>query len=407
MKAAKIEWAIGLLKLNAAHLVYDNLMKLCSNAIRGTIIAGPGKKLVVADLANIEGRVAAWLAGEEWKLQAFRDYDTITGTDAKGKPIRKGSDLYILAYAKSFNVVPSSVDPGTLEGYAQRQIGKVEELMFQYGGGVGAWITGAATYGIDLDQMTKQVFDTLPTWAVREATEFLSWLYSEHEDRARKRREAGHNESLVNAALEKAKLKARHHLAERTFIACDAIKRLWRAAHPEISSYWKEIEQTVRACIESPGMQLACRRVKIRRDGEWLRVGLPSGRALCYPLPRIDAEVKNAEGEVVKRFPGISYMGVSQYTKKWERIGSYGGKFFENWTQAVACDQLMETMPIVETAGFEIVLTVHDEDVTEAPIDRDDLNAAYLSELLCSDLGWNVGLPLAAAGYTAQRYRKE
>jgi DNA polymerase len=45
--------------------------------------------------------------------------------------------------------------------------------------------------------------------------------------------------------------------------------------------------------------------------------------------------------------------------------------------------------------------------VTETPIDRDDLNSDRLGELMCADLGWNDGLPLAAAGYDAQRYKKD
>ncbi len=408
MKAGEIEWAIKLLKLDAAHLVYSNVMRVCSNAIRGTIIASPGKKLVVADLASIEGRVTAWLAGEETELQAYRDYDTITPGefDAKGKPKRLGPDLYVKAYMSSFNVD----DAGTVDAN-MRQIGKVETLMFGFGGGVGAWITGAATYGIDLDKMTEQVFDTLPKWAKDEAEQFLRYLYEEPEARALKRLETGHNSALVAASLETAKLKARHMLSERTFIACDSIKRLWRGVHPETSSLWKELENAAKACVETPGIQLTCRRLKLRRDGEWLRIGLPSGRVLCYPSPRIDAKVekKDAAGAVIstKHFPGLSYLGIDQYSKQWTRIGTYGGRLLENAVQAVAADQFFECGPAIEAAGFEIVQSVHDEFICEAPIDRDDLNPELLGAMMCADLGWNAGLPLAAAGWQGPRYRKE
>ncbi len=409
MKAHEIEWAIQLMKLEAVHLVYENVMKVCANAVRGTIIADEGKKLVVADLANIEGRFAAWIAGEEWKLQAFRDYDTIVPGefDAKGKPKRAGPDLYLVAYANSFNVLVESIDTNTIEGFNQRQIGKVEELMFQYGGGVGAWITGAATYGIDLDQMTEQVFEVLPKWAKDEAEQYLQYLYSPHIERYRKAIEDGKDADVAGALLEERKLKARLMLPEKTFITCDAIKRLWRKAHPEISSMWKELENAIRVCIETPGIQLAVRRLKVRRDGAWLRVGLPSGRVLCYPSPAWDLVIPAKDGKPAKRFDGFSYMGIHQYSKQWCRIGSYGGKVFENVVQAAACDQLLECQPAIEAAGFEIVLDVHDENVTEAPIDRDDLNPDLLGALMCGDLLWNTGLPLAAAGWQGPRYRKE
>jgi DNA polymerase len=69
-------------------LIEGDVMGLASSAIRGCIVAPPGKKLVVGDLSNIEGRKAAWLAGEEWKLAAFRDFDA-----------GRGEDLYKVAYA--------------------------------------------------------------------------------------------------------------------------------------------------------------------------------------------------------------------------------------------------------------------------------------------------------------------
>lgn len=406
-----IEYAIEHMKLNALdamELVFGSVMAAMSSTIRGAIVAPPGRKLVVADLSNIEGRVAAWLAGEEWKLQAFRDYDTtlvdedgVIEIDEKGKPRRKGLDLYIKAYMASFNVT----DPA-LVGKDERQIGKVEELMFQYGGGVGAWITGAATYGIDLDKMTGQVWDVLPSWAKDEAADFLQWLYDMEDAKYAKARDKAieKHEGLGHEALneeldrlvrqrEAAKLKARHNLPEKTFVCCDAIKRLWRKAHPRITSYWEEIEDTVREAIRNPGVTLECRKIKVRRDGAWLRCGLPSGRALCYPNPGIDKEGR------------IYYTGYSVYTRQWGKVYSYGGKFFENWVQAVACDQFAEPMIEIEEAGYMPVLGVHDEWVTETP-DEDKYTAAELARMMCKDLGWNHGLPLAAAGFEAYRYRK-
>src|SRR5690606_11778787 len=68
-------------------------MKVMASCVRSCLTASPGKVLVFPDFAGIEARVNAWLWGEEWKLQAFRDYDTILGYDEKGEPVRKGPDL--------------------------------------------------------------------------------------------------------------------------------------------------------------------------------------------------------------------------------------------------------------------------------------------------------------------------
>lgn len=351
---ADIERGITLLKNGCADLVFDDMMWLTSSCLRGLVVAPDSKLIYAADLSNIEGRVAAWLAGEEWKLKAFRDYDT-----------GSGPDLYIMAYAKAFNVLWDSIDKATSEGYLKRQIGKVMELMLQYEGGVGAFITGAATYGIDLDAMAGAAWDSIPQRIRKEAQGAWKW------------------------ATQK---ETTYGLSEKTYMVCDALKRMWREAHPEISSYWKELENTAVTAITTPGKTFACRKLTMRRDGAWLRIILPSGRSLCYGAPMVE------DGK-------ISYMGMNQYSRKWTRLKTYGGKIFENICQAVARDIMAHNMPAIEDAGYDIILTVHDEVVTEAPADN-RFSVEKLSALLAIPPPWGLDLPLAAGGFEAPRYRK-
>ncbi|CAI0908256.1 bifunctional 3'-5' exonuclease/DNA polymerase [Serratia quinivorans] len=356
----QIDQGIEALKLGVADLLYDNVMELISSALRGCIMAPPGKKLVVSDLSNIEGRFLVWLAGEEWKLQAFRDYDNIIGTDENGEPIRAGHDLYKLAYARAFNMAPEDVDK------AMRQIGKVMELGLGFGGGVAAFVTFALVYGLDLEDLADAALPNIPIAIQREAK---SWWQAS------------------------VKQKKTYGLSERVFITCDSLKRLWRNAHPETVSLWSELENAVRRAIAQPGKQFNCRRLKVRKDGSWLRIALPSGRVVCYPGAAI------VKGE-------ITYMGVNPYSRKWQRLKTYGGKLVENVTQAGARDVLAGNMPAVEARGYEIVLTVHDEVITEAP-DKDFYFHDQLSQLLATNPTWAPDLPLNAGGFEAYHYRKD
>jgi DNA polymerase len=350
LKQKAIDAGIEALRAGCAHLTTDNVMELVSSAIRSCIVSPRGKKLVVADLSNIEGRVQSWLANEEWKLQAFRDFDAKTGPD-----------LYKLAYSKSFGIKPEAVTDD------QRQVGKVQELALGYEGGVGAFVTFAGAYGINLDDLAEKVLLDAPEKLVAKADDFLVWFKKEK--------------------------RSRYGLSDDAFVACDVLKRMWRDAHPNIAGYWHKLKDVAARAIANRGNTFNELGLRVRATKSWLVVGMPSGRSLCYPSPKIDED------------GALSYMGIDQYTRKWTRIHTHGGKLFENLCQAVARDIMAANMPLIEAAGYKIVLTVHDEIIAEAP-DEPQYNAKHLASLLAANPDWAPDIPLAAAGFETYRYRK-
>jgi DNA polymerase len=99
-------------------------------------------------------------------------------------------------------------------------------------------------------------------------------------------------------------------------------------------------------------------------------------------------------------------MGMNQYTRKWERLETYGGKLVENIVQAASRDVLAHGLLGAEKAGYQVCLHVHDELITETP-DKPDYTAEGLEQIMATNPPWSLGLPLAAAGYEAYRYRKD
>jgi DNA polymerase bacteriophage-type len=351
MKQPEIDEGIDALKAGCAELFFSNTMRLTANTVRGCIVAPPGKKLTIADLSNIEGRGLAFLAGERWKLKAFADFDAGIG-----------EDLYKVAYGRSFNI-----DPKEATGQ-KRQIGKVMELGLGYEGGVAAFLTFAAVYNMDLEDLAKAVWATASREALENAQGMWSWAQ-------KKKRTLG--------------------LSMEIYVACEVLKRAWRDAHAATEALWAAAGASVRSAIKNPGETFPIgQHLKARRDGAWLRIRLPSGRYLCYINPSVDDDGQ------------ITYFGVNQYTRQWGRIKTYGGKIIENATQAFARDILAYNMPAIEKAGYEIVLSVHDELLTETP-DTEEFNADELGRMMATAPAWAQGIPLAAAGFETYRYRKD
>lgn len=352
----EVEEAISALKSGIAPVIYDDVNAVVSSCLRGAIIAPPGKKLVVADLSNIEGRVLAWLAGEEWKLDAFRAYDAGTGPD-----------LYKATYARTFGISPDEVSK------KQRQIGKVMELGLGYQGGVGAFVNFARVYRLDLDELAAHVAASTPAEDMEAARERYRWI----------KRRGG----------------APSDLTPEAWAACDVIKTSWRAAHPAITAFWDSCAAAVaevlsgRAVIAKAGRYVRCGRV-----GTYLACYLPSSRVMMYPA----AELCGESGDSAL----FRYYGPLPASKRWGWLRTYAGKIAENITQAVARDVLAANMEAIDDAGYHIVLSVHDELITETP-DSPGFTEEKLAGMMATAPKWAEGLPLSAAGFSGYRYRKD
>lgn len=352
-KQWEIDLAIRLFRCGAIELYDpDAVLGLASSSLRGLIVAADGRKLVTSDLKNIEGRIIAWVSGEQWKLDAFAAYD-------RGE----GPDLYKIAYARPFNIDPKEIiddeDP-------RRQIGKVMELALQYYGGVGAFCSMAEVYGLRLEELAVSAWPIIPDDF--KAAAKSAWSRAIKQNRT-------------------------YGLEERVWNVCHALVLMWRAAHPAICNFWADLDQACKMATKAHN-KVYCigQHIQVDRCGNWLRIRLPSGRYLCYPAPRGDDYTS-------------SFLGVDPYTRQWVRIPTYSGKRTQNIAEGIGADVLMDGLLAGDKAGYNPVLSVHDEAITEPP-DEDRFSEKDLSALLVGSSPWASRLPLAAKGFTARWYRK-
>lgn len=184
----------------------------------------------------------------------------------------------------------------------------------------------------------------------------------------------------------------------------DQIKRAWREAHPKIVRYWYDLEDAAINAAELGVLTRAgvgTRGVAFRADGSFLWCRLPSGRVLCYPYPSIQ-QVETPWGE---RRSALAFYVVTP-GNKWEQVTTYGGSLAENLTQAVARDLLADAMLRMENAGMRVVFHAHDEVVVEVPKSEGEAAQHLAEKIMSTAPAWADGLPLAAEGWRAFRYRK-
>lgn len=125
----------------AVELLYDSIPDTLSQLIRTAFVPREGCKFMVVDFSAIEARVIAWLAGESWRQEVFRN----------------NGDIYCASASQMFGV---PVEKHGVNGEL-RQKGKIAELALGYGGGVGAMISMGA---IDMGLAEEELQPIVDSW---------------------------------------------------------------------------------------------------------------------------------------------------------------------------------------------------------------------------------------------------
>jgi DNA polymerase len=167
----------------------------------------------------------------------------------------------------------------------------------------------------------------------------------------------------------------------------------WRQASPTIPKFWRDTEKAAKQALQNPGRSFTvpCG-ARYWRDADALRCQLPSGRILSYWGARLEDD-----GSIV-------FMGQNQTTRKWEKIGTWGGKLVENIVQAYARDCLAVALLRLDEAGYEIVFSVHDEVIAEAP---EGSRWEDMADIMGQPIDWAPGLLLRGDGYETKFYMKD
>lgn len=174
---------------------------------------------------------------------------------------------------------------------------------------------------------------------------------------------------------------------------------LWRDSSPRICALWKSLEKAaIKAVVRKEPAISSTGNVLFVYEDPVLWMQLPSGRRIAY-WGMAYMEGSKGMGKT------LSYMGVNQTTRKWQRIETWGGKLTENLVQATARDCLKESMLALSGAGFDIRAHVHDEVIITEPVNGRSVEE--VCQIMGSPLSWAPGLPLRADGYETPYYKKD
>lgn len=183
----------------------------------------------------------------------------------------------------------------------------------------------------------------------------------------------------------------------------DTYRKQWAPAVPKL---WYALEEAAFLAVQTPGTIHETYGVTYEVVDWWLECRMPSGQTMYYFDPRVDVTPED----------DMYHHGVWSYetTKNGRsyRVDAYGGLLTENVVQAMARALMVEAMFRLESAGYPVVLTVHDEIVCERDMHdlwhMKDERLEHFTFVMSETPAWaqRIGIPIAVETWAETRYRK-
>ena len=170
---------------------------------------------------------------------------------------------------------------------------------------------------------------------------------------------------------------------------------VYRKKYKEIPALWKALNNASIEAVRRPGKNItATWNISFVKKGPHLHCLLPSGGHLVYAFASIS----------VNKFdqPAIHYRSMVQ--GQWVSQSGFGGRWAENISQRVSRDIMAHGLLNVEKHGYPVIMSVHDESVSEVKTDFGSLEE--YGQLLCDTEDWVKGCPITSECWQGPRYKK-
>lgn len=328
----------------AVQYVFGDALLTVSGVVRSLIVAAPGHDLICSDYSSIEAVVIAELAGEQWRIDAFKRREDIYLHGAAG--VSGMTYVQYQAWAKEHG-----------RKHPDRQkIGKPAEL----GLGFGGWIGALFAFGFDGTE--DEAREIVQKW--RAASPMIVELWG------------GQFRGLP-----------------------------WAPTSTEFFGLEGMAVQAVLNPGQRFTYRLIS--FEVDPVADVLYMVLPSGRRISYREPRLTHGSKRDGWAAVYELSFMTHNSNPKMGPLgWVRMPTYGGRLAENATQAVARDVMANAVVNAERRNYPIVLRVHDELAAEVPKGWGSVEEfeAIMEDLPAWAAGWPIR---AAGGWRGERYRKD